>query len=265
MRGDASDRTLVEHAFLWAPESDSGLNVHRFVRVAARPESGAALPPNYVLRHGGREDQLLQAAVEERADLLVVGVHSRSHRRKLARRLAMKAPCSVLVVPENYPSRVRGILAAVDFSEHSAEALHLAATLARQFGLAQVTALHVYFDSTVVSYPEHEALEYAKESDRFHSFLRPLRLYGVEIEQVLEESSSLAHAIEAASAQREIDLIVMGIRGRSPSAAILLGSQTERMIQETTRPLLAVKRPGRSLKLLEALLRALRQETPRFG
>jgi outer membrane protein OmpA-like peptidoglycan-associated protein len=53
-------------------------------------------------------------------DLILVG-HGRGHsgKRALARRLAMKAPCSVWVVPEGAPARLNRILVPVDFSDPS--------------------------------------------------------------------------------------------------------------------------------------------------
>jgi hypothetical protein len=50
------------------------------------------------------------------------------------------------------------------------------------------------------------------------------------------------------------DLIVMSTRGRSRSAAILLGSVTEETIIESRLPLLAVKHFGARMGVLEALL-----------
>ena len=54
--------------------------------------------------------------------------------------------------------------------------------------------------------------------------------------------------------QHEVDLIVMATRGRSRSAAILLGSVTEEMILATGVPLLAVKHFGARLGVLQAAL-----------
>jgi hypothetical protein len=49
------------------------------------------------------------------------------------------------------------------------------------------------------------------------------------------------------------DLIVMGTRGRSQAAFVLLGSTTSAMMAATSVPLLAVKHYGSHMSLLEAL------------
>jgi nucleotide-binding universal stress UspA family protein len=49
-----------------------------------------------------------------------------------------------------------------------------------------------------------------------------------------------AHAIEEIAANAEADLIVMGTRGHSPVAGLLLGSVTQRLLHIARRPVLAV-------------------------
>jgi nucleotide-binding universal stress UspA family protein len=220
-----------------------------------------------LIQGAGREDELLHAILEYQADLAVLGARRASRRRKLVRRIAMKSPCSVLVVPEDYPARLRRILVAVDFSPLSADALQVAAALARQCGHSSIVGLHVYFESAVVSYEGHEAILRDREFTGFDQFLESIELQGIRVEEMLQESSSVSHAIQSVAAEREIDLVVMGTRGRSASAAVLLGSETERSIQETVVPLLAVKHFGSNLGLLKTLLgREVRQRgIPRFG
>ena len=53
--------------------------------------------------------------------------------------------------------------------------------------------------------------------------------------------------------EQSAGLIVMGTRGRSRSAAVLLGSETEHVIMESRIPVLAVKRSGTRVKMLQAL------------
>jgi len=61
--------------------------------------------------------------------------------------------------------------------------------------------------------------------------------------------------------------LLMGTRGRSPSAAVLLGSVTEHVLRLTRMPLLTVKHFGARLTFLRSLLdRRLRDQAgPRFS
>jgi SulP family sulfate permease len=216
---------------------------------------------------GNRVDQLLETAVETGASLILVGHHSGlSGRRSLARRLAMKAPCSLWLAPQGAPARLERVLAAVDFSHHSANALHAATALARAAGLDECLALHVYFDTTVTASDEYSDVVRGREEEAFAAFVAPLDLHGVGVTPLFEDSASVSHAISRAVVAHRADLVVMGTRGLSPSASVLLGSESEQTLMETRVPVLVVKESGSRLGLLQALLkRELEAENVRFG
>ena len=69
---------------------------------------------------------------------------------------------------------------------------------------------------------------------------------------VLEDD--IPYAIREAVDEQEADLLVLGSRGRTNSAAVLLGSVTEKMIRTTDVPIVAVKKKGANLSFLDALL-----------
>ena len=204
---------------------------------------------------GPLTDQILAHTAQQQADLLLVG-HGRGHsgRRALARRLAMKAPCSVWMVPQGAPPALARILVPVDFSEHSADTMLVACSMARLSGQAELLALHVYFNEAVVTYEGYDAVLRGQEEDAWRKFIAPIDCQGVAVTPLLEESSHVAHAIGRVAEREGADLIVMGTRGRSRSAAILLGSVTEEMIIDAKVPLLAVKHFGARMSVLQALL-----------
>lgn len=213
-------------------------------------------------------DRLLGYCAEQQVDMILVGHRSdHSSRRSLARRLAMKAPCSVWMVPDGSPAAIRRILVPVDFSKHAADALAVATSLAAMSGLRECLALHVYFDSAVARYEEYDEVIRGDEAQAFERFLEPLDCQGVRIEPLIEEGANVPHVIGRVADANGVDLIVMGTRGRSRSAAVLLGSETEQTLIETRVPLLAVKHHGARLGGLRALLDKdfILKTSPRFG
>ncbi len=204
---------------------------------------------------GPLTDQLLGYTAQQQIDLLLVG-HGRGHsgRRALARRLAMKAPCSVWMLPEGSPAKIGKILVPIDFSEPAADTMRVACSMARLSGNSQCLALHVYFNEAVVTYEGYDAVLRGEEEEAWRKFIAPIDCQGVEVKFLLEESASVPHAIARVAEGEAADLIVMGTRGRSRSAAILLGSVTEEMIIDTRLPLLAVKHFGSRMSVLQALL-----------
>jgi hypothetical protein len=192
---------------------------------------------------GSLLDRLLEFAIEEQSDLLLVGHNlGRSGRRSLARRLAMQAPCSLLMVPRGSQPAIRGVLCAIDFSEHSAQALSTATQIAQRAGLEECLALHVVFGETR-----------GRERAAFERFTAPLELHGVRVRPVFEQGASVAQSAMAIARTESIDLIVAGTRGQSRSASILLGSVSEQLLEETPIPALIVKQRGERMSLLEAL------------
>jgi nucleotide-binding universal stress UspA family protein len=206
--------------------------------------------------------------VEHECDLILIGHRkNRSGRRSLARRLAMKAPCSVWMAPEGSPQQVRRILVPVDLSERSAEVIGEATRLAAAFGLESVDALHVYFEQgTAPRDEESEERIRDREEASLWGLVARVELHGVNLNPLFVESSHVAETIHRLAEERQADLIVMGTRGRSRSAGVLLGSETEETIVHTRIPVLAVKKFGSRLSLLQALLdkRFREREGPKF-
>ena len=203
-------------------------------------------------------DALLAYFAQQQVDLAIVGhKRSTSGSRALARRLAMNAPCSVWMVPEGSPAAISRILVPIDFSDHSADTLRVAVALARASG-AQCVPLHVYFNEAVATFEEYDDVLRGEEQATYERFLESIDGAGVELTPVFEEGANVAHVIGRVAQRVAADLIVMGTRGRSRSASILLGSVTEATIMEATLPLLAVKHFGARMGVLQALL------NPRF-
>jgi nucleotide-binding universal stress UspA family protein len=217
---------------------------------------------------GSPVDKLLEFAAESRSDVLLLGHHrNRSGRRSLGRRLAMKAPCSLWMVPEGSPVRMRRILAAVDFSIASAHALSFATLLASRLGASECLAVHVRPPTVLSGDSSVDQVVRTEDRKAFETFLSPLDLHAVKVRPQTEDSGSVTAAILRAAEADNADLVVMGTRGRSASTAVLLGSESEQMLIETTRPVLVTKQRGERIGLLQVLLDRdfQTQDEPRFG
>jgi nucleotide-binding universal stress UspA family protein len=219
-------------------------------------------------RVGDPLDVLLHEAVETHADLLLIGQgRGGAGRRPLARRLAMQAPCSVWMVPAGAPARLERVLAPVDFSVRSADALEVATAVAATAGIDRCQILHVRFEPAIAGYQEYEESRADDERDAFTLFAARVDWHLVDLEPILLESADVSGTILRVAAERRADLIVMGTRGRSRAAAVVLGSETDHVLMSSPVPVLAVKHFGASLRLLDALFdRRLRSRAgPKFS
>jgi SulP family sulfate permease len=241
-----------------APESAAPDPVLADVKAAADLHfvgPAAGVPRQFDLLHGPLLDQLLGYAADQQTDLILVG-HRKDHplRRSLARRLATKAPCSVWLVPGGSPPLLRRVLVPIDFSPRSADALALACALAAEARVPEVHTLHVYFDPSRTTYDEADAVIRGQEAQTFRQFLTPINTYGVTVTPHFESGSHPAHTIVRVAGELGTDLIVLETRGRTASAAILLGSVAEETLLESRVPVLVVKHFGARLGVLQALL-----------
>jgi hypothetical protein len=91
--------------------------------------------------------------------------------------------------------------------------------------------------------------------------VEPLNRDGVPSSSRIE-GADIATTILQASERFGASLIVMGTRGRTASAALLLGSVTEQVMVRARLPVLAFKEPGSPMGFAAALLTRLREPAP---
>jgi nucleotide-binding universal stress UspA family protein len=242
-----ADAGLVRYAEAIAERGAGSIEL-RFVHVepdgTPDPVKPGGSPAGCELLYGPRIDKLLEFAAASRSDCIFAGdPHPPGSRRRLTRRLAMQAPCSLWLAPGDKPPPPSRLLAAVDFSVSSAYALELATLLASRLRIAECDAVHVYNASAV-----------APDEAVFKRFLEPIDVHGVSVRPICEQARSVAAAISGRAASDGADLIVMGARGLSSSSAVLLGAESEQLLIETDRPVLITKPAGDRLELVELLL-----------
>jgi len=137
------------------------------------------------------------------------------------------------------------ILVPTDLSAASLPALHFARVLHRQFG-GEVHVLHAqhfemppYFSSGQIESLRREIRNSAKAA-REHLRKESTAALGFEAEVAIVEKPPVEGILEAA-ANLDAGLIVMGTHGRRGADRFWLGSVAERVLHESTIPILAVR------------------------
>jgi nucleotide-binding universal stress UspA family protein len=142
------------------------------------------------------------------------------------------------------------ILVPTDGSEHSQHAVRAGAELAK-LHQARLTVIHVIpdyhlliayegaFDPVTEERIEEEARERA---ERYLEFVRrTAEAAGVPCDTVCETSDHPYDAILKTADARRCDLILMTSHGRKGLAAVLLGSETRKVLTHTRVPVLVVR------------------------
>ncbi len=206
--------------------------------------------------------ELLKRSKQEEIDLIVmrkkVGDKSSG---TLVIKLARRAPCSVLFVPEKAKAWYKNILVPIDFSKNSEDAMEVAISFAQASGINEIRCLHVYgvppgFYKTGKSYEQFAEIMKGHAKKKYAEFIKKIDLRGISAVPKFRLNDKDYRGIwEEMLEKLEVHLLIMGARGRKAGAGVLLGSVTEHLIKTTTVPFLAVKEKGTGMGLLDALLR----------
>jgi nucleotide-binding universal stress UspA family protein len=214
-------------------------------------QARAALARNGVevtsaVRSGSVAGEILRAAEEARADLLVVGSEGLTGMAgfllgSVARNVAHHALCPVLVARAPRAG-LRQVILAVDESDHAA---HAAASLGRLPLPAETEIVVAHVSRTCITPSIEAGMEY---SDRLaewadterrrlrqgaealvNRFVAELAVVGKTTAPVLREGDPAATILQLAS-DREADLIVAGARGVSGLRRLVVGSVADRLL-----------------------------------
>lgn len=215
----------------------------------------------FEVKEGEPLEVLLKEIVDKDIDLVIAGRKTDAgETRQLPIKLARKAPCSVFIIPEHSRSSISNILVPVDFSDFCANALELAVNLASTNGISAIHCLHVFrlpigYYKTGKSEKEFTEIMIKNAKKDFARFISNLDLKGIEVKPIFMRHDKPAQAIQSEVEKNQIDMIVLGARGRNAGAGLLLGSVTENLILKTQVPIMAVKNKGTGLSFLEVLLK----------
>ena len=140
------------------------------------------------------------------------------------------------------------ILVATDGSELSAKAVTAAVELAQALGaeLVAFTALPAYpysgiGESSGVAAGDHHARAGAEASDRLARVQSAAADAGVACHTSMLVDSEPYRAIITAADKHDCGLIVMASHGRRGVQGLVLGSETQRVLTHTSRPVLVVR------------------------
>jgi len=200
---------------------------------------------------------VLEVTVQVQPDLVVIARDDFGH--DLAIRLARKAPCSVMVIPGHEEPQLEGIMVPTDFSIHCEHALDVATAFGVAEGIRYIDSVHVYeihrFAHRVTT-PLNELRrlmeEYAK--DEHDAFLARVDTKGIQVRAKQVCSPLTPQAICREAEESGCNLLVVGCRGKDTLTAMLLGSNAEELMRLSPVPVIASKKKGTGLQLLNAIL-----------
>ena len=216
--------------------------------------SAAGVGVETLIERGSPVRHILERAAALSADLVVMGTHGRGGFERLVlgsvtEKVLRKAPCPVMAVP---PAAVSAgklpytrLLCPVDFSDSSEAALQFACSLAEEAD-ARLTIVHVFDwrpDDDLLT-ARFDTAAYFEELER-EARERLARLVTDETRVWCRPETVTAHGkpyreVLALADAHDVDLIVLGVRGRNPIDLALFGSTANQIVRHARCPVLTV-------------------------
>lgn len=211
---------------------------------------------HYIIENGRIATKILKFAEKEKIDLIIIGRREKAAQSgMLAQRLARRASCSLLIVPEGSTPRLEHMLVPSDFSDYSVDAVRKALELAKNttskpvITIQNVFSVPTGYHYTGKSYKEFvKVMEKNAEKD-FKKFSRHFDFgeLKINVEYSLDNNEDPVGDIYEMAGKIKANLIVIGAKGRTAATAFFLGSMAERLIQvDSEFPMLVVRPKGRN-------------------
>lgn len=217
------------------------------------------------VHEGNPTDRLLKLAHKKDVDLLVLGNKGDMPGSGVIGEKVLKASHrSVLLVPEQLPRKMDRVLVPTDFSEHSLRALKQAIKMRENSEIPlEIKCQHVYqlpsgWHTTGKSEEEFSIIMQQHAQDDYKKFLAKLPAEYQDIPCVftLDNNHNPVKEIYDQAVREQSDLILIGSKGKSAAAAVLMGSVAERLAHHNKSiPMLIVKDKNENIGFLQALFK----------
>ncbi|WP_194774328.1 universal stress protein [Pararhodonellum marinum] len=218
----------------------------------------------YVVKEGNLSKKILKLAQEKSVDMIIVG-------RKVqlpgtgvvSHRLARRASCSLLIVPEGSKPSVDTLLVPSDFSDYSKDAMEEAIMIAEKYGSkSKIVCQNVFtiptgYHFTGKSYEEFASIMKLHAEINYKKFIRKIDTKNIQIKPVYtrDEDEDPVEDILSMADEIKADGIIIGAKGRTAATALFIGSMAERLIQLNDRfPMLVTRPKGKNAGILDYIL-----------
>lgn len=238
-----------------AERDEAEARVRGFVREATGTDNVTT-----VITEGPVVPEILKAAAELPADLVVMGTHGATGFDRLllgsvTEKVLRKAPCPVLTVPRHVadaePQHVsfKRIVCAIDFSEESLRGLEFALSLAQETDgtIALVHSLEGLGDEELsrvehFDVPEFRRMQEADARRQLEQLIPADARSWCQPQIVLGHGKAYREILRVAD-ETNAELIVLGVRGRGAVSTTIFGSTTQHVLRGACCPVLTVSVP----------------------
>jgi len=254
------DQLLKEYPGLLEP-LDESIETDLQSKVDAHfGSSGVAV--DCIVKEGNSIEKILRLCRIKDVDLIIMGrKRSLEGSGLVSSKIARRCPCSLLLITEEYNPEIKNILVPIDFSEHSSLAMHCALELSEN-AKAILLLMHIYrvpkgYYKTGKSFDEFAEIMKKHTENDCEKFLSTHDFPpDIPCEYVLTDDGKYSKITYALAEKNNVDMIIMGSKGRTNVSSVLMGSVAEKLVYlDSHIPILIVKSKGENMGLLDVLMK----------
>jgi len=246
-------------------EDDAPIDEILIKELESRADENFVKPENCQLKFevkvGKAHKQIREWSDIKEVDLIMVGRKtSFPGSGKLASSISRSSHCSVLIVPENPPTKMEKLLVPINVDNNENLPVLAAMELIKQTKL-ELTIQSIYEVPTGYHYSGKSFREFSEIME--HNARTKMEVvkkrynlgeHPIDYLFSLDDDHDLAEKIYETALKENVDLIMMGSKGRTKTASLVLSSIAQKVTEyDKIVPLLIVKNKQENLGFLEAL------------
>ncbi len=217
---------------------------------------------NYHVKEGAPSKAILRFVEKNNIDLILMGRHkSFIGGGILSNRLARRAACSLFIIPEEAKANVNMLHVPCDFSKHSKIAMEEAIRVSRKYDNVKIVCQNVYtvpggYHYSGKTYEEFAEVMKANAEKDYKKFMSEIDHEGVNLEVVysLDTNDNPVTDIIDFARENNPGAIFIGVKGRTSTTALFIGSRAEQLIQYNSDiPMMVVRPKGQNSGFIDLL------------
>lgn len=217
---------------------------------------------NYHVKEGAPSKAILKFVERNNIDLILMGRHkSFIGGGILSNRLARRAACNLFIIPEAAKPSVKLLHVPCDFSKHSKIAMEEAIRVSRKYNGVKIVCQNVYtvpggYHYSGKTYEEFAEVMKANAEKDYKKFMSEIDHEGVDLEVVysLDTNDNPVTDIIDFAIENNPSAIFIGVKGRTSTTALFIGSRAEQLIQYNSDiPMMVVRPKGQNSGFFDLL------------
>ncbi|MFY0592640.1 universal stress protein [Roseivirga sp.] len=214
------------------------------------------------IQEGAPSKAILKFVEKKDIDLIIMGRHKNFiGGGVLSNRLARRAACSLFIIPEGVSPKTSLLHVPCDFSSHSKIAMEEAIRVARKYKDVKIICQNVFtvpggYHYSGKTYEEFAEVMRANARKDYEKFMSEIDHEGIDLEVVysLDTNDNPVTDIIEFAQKNDPGAIFIGVKGRTSTTALFIGSRAEQLIQYNSEiPMMVVRPKGKNAGIIDLI------------